>query len=153
MCARATGELPPRVPSTRAGFTILEAAVAVTIVGLAAVASLAAFGAELGAGDRARAALEVDALLEEANSSTRVLPVSVLLSLPDSLRAGNFDPPFERYRWNRLVRIVPGTPGLFEATVSVVLRNEGSAQTGPGGAGQRALTTRLYRPAAARAEP
>jgi len=140
----------------RSGFTILEAAVAVTIVGLAAVASLAAFAAELRAADRARTALVVEALLEESMALTRVLPVDALASLPDSLRDGEFPPPFEGYAWERAVRIVPGAPGLFEATVTVRQRpsseeGSGSAMLGNRGSEGRTLSTRLYRQAAARA--
>lgn len=140
------------MPSSRAGFTLIEAAVAVTIVGLAAVASLAAFGAELRAGDRARTALEVEALLEEQLSLTRLLPTQSLISLPDSLTRGEFLPPFERYAWSRSVRVVPGTPGLFDVTVRVRRAADRSTED-DSRTGEWSIATRLYRSAAVRAAP
>lgn len=131
--------------SRSAGFTILEAVVAVTIVGLAAVASLAAFGEEIRAGDRARTGLEIESLLEEVTARTRLLPVEALVSLPDSLREGRCDPPFQAYRWERVIEVVPGAAGLIRTTVTVgPLRDTNAAENG---GGTRSITTLLYRPA------
>jgi hypothetical protein len=127
------------------GFTLLEAVVAVTIVGLAAVSSLAAFGAELRAGGRAQRALELEALADEALARIRLLPVASLVSLPDSLRSGYFAPPFETYHWMSLVSPVIGEPGLYD--VSIVVRGSDDAPIGAPAAPTRQISTRLYRPA------
>jgi hypothetical protein len=81
-------------PSTEAGFALLEAVVAVTIVGLAVVSSLAAFGAQLRGADRARIALEAEALAQERLSALVLAQSAAVRSLPDSLRSGEFTPPF-----------------------------------------------------------
>ena len=117
------------------GFTLLEALIAVVIVGLAAAAALETVGAELRTATRARHALHASALAEHRLETIRVLPVPELRSLPDSVRRGTFAAPLERYGWTAAVREVAGEPGLYDA--EVVVRWEG---------GSFPLQTRLYRP-------
>ena len=128
---RITG-LPNR---PTAGFTILEAIVAVTIVGVTAVASLAAFGSQLRAGARAQVALEAEALAEEQLARIRLLPASDLQVLPDSLRSGTFPEPFERYQWTSMVQPVAHEADVHEAKVTIRWPD-----------GEYILATRLYRP-------
>ena len=118
-----------------AGFTILEAIVAVTIIGLTAVGSLAAFGSQLRAGARAQIALDAEALAEEQLARIRLLPASSLEALPDSLGSGTFAQPFERYQWTSTVEPLPHDADLHEARV-VIRWSEG----------EYVLATRLYRP-------
>lgn len=120
-----------------AGFTLLEALVAVTIVGLVAVSSLAAIGAQLRIADRARIALEAEALAQDQLTAVRLLPANDLNPIPDSLRHGTFDPPFDRYSWEHTVREVSGQPGLFDIAAVVTW-----------GDGSYALRSRIYRPSA-----
>lgn len=126
---------PPSRRADERGFTVLEALVAVTIVGMTAVASLAAFGSQLQAGARAETALEAEALAEELLARLRLLPVASLRVLPDSLRSGTFPPPFEGYRWTSTVGARLHEVDLHEATV--IVRWEG---------GEFAVSTRLFRP-------
>ena len=118
-----------------AGFTLLEALVAIMIVGLAAVAALETVGAELRTASRAKHALHAAALAEYRLETLRVLPPAELRSLPDSLDGGAFPAPLQRYRWTAATREVAGEPGLFDA--SVVIAWDG---------GSFRLATRLYRP-------
>jgi prepilin-type N-terminal cleavage/methylation domain-containing protein len=118
-----------------AGFTLLEALVAVLIVGLAAVAALETVAAELRTAARAKHAFTATALAEYRLETLRVLPAAELHSLPDSLARGAFQPPFERYRWTASVREVGGESGLHEAQVAV-LWDRGAFR----------IATRLYRP-------
>lgn len=117
------------------GFTLLEALVAVMIVGLAAVAALETVGAELRTAARAKDALTATALAEHRIETLRILSQNNLASVTDSLARGTFPPPFERYRWTAAVREVNGEPGLYDARVEV----SWSGGTFP-------LSTRLYRP-------
>lgn len=126
----------------RRGFTLLEALVAVLIVGLAGVAALETVGAELRTASRARHTLHAAALAEYRLETLRVLPPGELRSLPDSLADGAFAPPLEGYRWAASAREVPGEPGLYDARVTV--RWSG---------GSFPLETRLYRPETARQVP
>lgn len=128
------------------GFVLLEALIALTIVGLAAVASLAAFGAELQAGERALTVLEVDALLQERLSRLRVLPPELLRSLPDSLREGAFPAPYQEYNWEQKSQEDRSRPSLFHLLVSADKRDD---RAGGQGAAWR-VATQVYRPGVAR---
>ncbi len=125
----------PSSRRSRAGFTILEAIVAVTIVGVTAVASLGAFGSQLRAGARAQVALEAEALAEEQLARLRLLPVGSLEVLPDSLRSGTFPRPFERYQSTSTVQSVAHEADIHEARVMIRWPE-----------GEYVLSTRLYRP-------
>jgi type II secretory pathway pseudopilin PulG len=122
-----------RLDST--GFTLLEALIAVVIVGLAGVAALETVGAELRTAARARHAHNAAALAEYRLETLRVLSPPELRSVPDSLADGAFAPPLQLYRWTASAREVPGEPGLYDARV-VVRWNGGSFP----------IETRLYRP-------
>jgi prepilin-type N-terminal cleavage/methylation domain-containing protein len=117
------------------GFSLIEALIALTIVGLTAVAGLSAFAAQLRAAERTRTALEAQSLAEEQLARLRILPARAYRSLPDSLRHGRFAPPFDRYQWRHAVRSRPEMPDLFAASVEIVWPE-----------GRYALETRLYRP-------
>ncbi|HEV8356845.1 MAG TPA: type II secretion system protein [Gemmatimonadales bacterium] len=122
--------------TSRRGFSLLEAVIALTIVSLAIVAGLGAFAAELRVAGKARTAVELETLARESLAGLWLVPAQLLRPLPDSLRHGRFEPPFERYAWTRTVRPVLGTPDLLHAVVEVT-----------GADGRFALETRLYRPA------
>ena len=117
------------------GFSLLEAVVALTIVGLAAVAALGAFGAELRASNQAGRALEAEALAQSRLAVLRLLQRSDLEPLADSMRNGWFAAPFEDYRWEASSQDVRSREDLFQVTVAV--RWDGGAY---------ALASRLYRP-------
>ena len=117
------------------GFTLLEALVAVMIVGLTAVAALETVSAELRTASRAKHALHATALAEYRIETLRLLSPAELRSLPDSLERGDFAPPLERYRWTATTREVPGEPGLYDARVVVTWHG-----------GSFPLSTKLYRP-------
>lgn len=120
----------------RRGFSLLEAIVALAIVGLVGVAALAAFGAQLTAATKARATLEATALAAEQLALLRVVPAVSLNPLPDSLRHGQCPVPFADYHWTNAVEPIHGIAGLYQASVEIGW-----------GDGEVRLTTRLYRPA------
>jgi prepilin-type N-terminal cleavage/methylation domain-containing protein len=122
-------------PARNRGFSLLEAVVALAIVGLASVGALAAFSAELRTSDRARRALEANALAEERLAELRLLPRVELAPLTDSLRKGKFPQPFEEYRWEASAGSVRSRDDLFDLAVTV--HWEGGAY---------AEATRAYRP-------
>jgi prepilin-type N-terminal cleavage/methylation domain-containing protein len=104
----------------RSGFSLLEAVVALAIVGVTAVAALASIGAELRAAEDARTALEAEALAVHRMSTLEMLTSAQLQRIPDSLARGIFEPPFERYRWIASSEPVMGEEGLTEVRLDVV---------------------------------
>ena len=119
----------------RHGFTLIEAVVALAIVGTIAVAVLGAFGAELRTASRLRGALPAVPLAEERMALLSTLEPRVLAMLPDSIARGAFAPPYADYRWEATVDELPDIPGLLQATVTVTWPD-----------GRYAIETRHYRP-------
>ena len=103
----------------RSGFSLLEAVVALAIVGVTAVGALASVGAELRAADDARTTLEAEALAVYRMSTLEMLTADQLQRIPDSLARGTFDPPFERYRWTASSEPVMGEEGLSEVQLDI----------------------------------
>ena len=122
----------------RRGFTLLEAAVAMTIVAIIGVAALGAFGADLRAADRARQTLPAAALAREQLAILNLVDAHTLRMLPDSLGQGTFSKPFDNYQWRATAKEVRGEPALVELTVRVEWAE-----------GAYAVTERRYRPTAA----
>ena len=86
------------------GFTLIEAIVALAIVGCAGVAALEAVGAEVRGAERAREAYHVAALAQDRLTAIAVVPAAQLDLLPDSLASGAFPVPFEAYGWTITAR-------------------------------------------------
>ncbi len=119
----------------RGGFTILEAVVALAIVGLAGVSALEALGGELRAADRTAEAYAASALAQDRLAAVGLLAPRDFARLPDSLRRGTFAPPFAAYQWTATAEPVLGERELYEVTVSIASDRSNYA-----------VTTRIYRP-------
>ena len=87
----------------RKGFSLLEAIVALFIVGIAAISALEAVGQQLRAHAVVQRQLEAEALAEYRMSLIQLLFHEEFTSFPDSLSRGRFDEPFERYSWDTRV--------------------------------------------------
>ena len=117
--------------------TLLEAVVAMAIVGLVAVATLEGFSTEIRTGSKATEARVLEALARDRLASLQIAPLELLVRLPDSLARGAFPEPFRSHTWTASVRADRNLPSLLEASVLVRSRT-----------GEIWLTTRLFRPAA-----
>lgn len=102
----------------RSGFTLLEALVALVILGTAVSAALGAFGGGL----RAAAAVHAHAngvrLAESRLNELALLPSDSLVYYADQ-REGRFAAPMEGFGWRARVTRVSGTEGLLRAVVVV----------------------------------
>jgi type II secretory pathway pseudopilin PulG len=107
------------VRRSRPGFTVLEAAVALAIIGIAAIGVLGAFGADLRGATQARDVLTAASLARARLARLEVAGARELSSLPDSLAAGAFAAPLERYSWTAASAAVPREPDLYELRVVV----------------------------------
>lgn len=121
--------------TSRDAFTLMEVVVAIIIVGMTAVATLSAFATELRTADISRSALEAASLAESRLALLEVTPAEEILTLPDTSKSGQFEPPFEHYKWTATVNRVVNEADLFDATVRVTWSN-----------GAYAIGTRMYRP-------
>lgn len=122
----------------RAGFTLLEATVALAIVGTVAIGALEAFAAESRAARRARDAVPAVAMASERLAQLALLDGRALQALPDSLSRGAQQAGARAYTWTAGARRVAGEPDLFQLQVSVQWDS-----------GEYSLVSRAYRPAAA----
>ena len=122
-------------PRGNRGFTILEAVIALAIVGLAGVSALEAMGGEIRAANHATDAYTLSALAQDRLALAALTSPRALTSLPDSLARGTFSPPFEAYRWTGTSQPVAGAGDLYDVSVTVV--GDGRGYT---------VRTRLYRP-------
>ncbi len=121
----------------RAGFTLLEAAVSLAIVGTVAVAALDAFAVEARTARRARAAAPAVALAGERLARLQLLDARELRALPDSMREGAFATADGwSYRWRASVQPVRGDGDLYTVSVTVTWDT-----------GEYPLWARVYRPA------
>jgi type II secretory pathway pseudopilin PulG len=97
----------------------MEAVVAITIVGLMSVGALEAVGGDMRTAERARRAIEVEAL---ANSRLEFLDLMTdreLQALPDSVEAGKFLPPLDEYSWKTSSTPVSDLPGVYDVRVTI----------------------------------
>jgi type II secretion system protein I len=120
---------------SRAGFTLLEAVIALAIIGVAVVGVMSAFGGDLRAAERARTALTVSTLARSRLARLELATASELATLPDSLSHGAFAAPFARYQWKATASAVRGEPDLYDVRVTVTWDG-----------GQSELRSRRYRP-------
>lgn len=118
----------------RRGITLLEAVVAIAIVGMTSVAALEAAGGEMRTAERARRAIEVEALASSRLEFMDLLTDRELQALPDSVEKGKFAAPLDEYSWTTTSAPVSEQPGVYDVRVNVAWPS-----------GSYALRTYLYR--------
>ncbi len=118
----------------RRGVSLFEAVAALSIVAVTSIAALRTVGAELRAADRARRAVETEALLNERLSFLELLTDRDLQSLPDTVADGQFAAPLEQYRWTTTSAPSTAYAGLYDVQVTVSW-----------GTGEASVSTAVYR--------
>lgn len=88
----------------RHGFVLVEAVVALLVVGLVAAAAVELLGADLRAARREPALLTASALAQDRMAGLLLLDDEALERLPDSLAAGRYPAPFTAYAWRSTVQ-------------------------------------------------
>jgi hypothetical protein len=119
----------------RSGFVLLEAVVALAILGVASIVLLQVRAQQIRVATQARELLTAQALAEDRISAMRMLDYLLLSDPPDSLMGGVFPPPFEEFSWTVEVEIMEDEYDLFGIEVAV---------TGP--AERFPLRTLIHRP-------
>lgn len=105
--------------TTRRGFTLFEATAAIAIVGITSVAALSAVGGELRTTERARRAIEADALATARLDFVNLLTDQELQALPDTVAKGQFAPPLGDYSWKTTSGAVNDEPGVYDVAITI----------------------------------
>ena len=103
----------------RRGISLFEAVAALAIVGMTAVSALAAVGSEMRVAERARRALEVEALATQRLDFMTLLTETDLQNLPDTVAKGKFDVPLDQYRWTAKSTPVTAQAGVYDVKLDV----------------------------------
>ena len=106
--------------TARRGVSLFEAIAALAIVSVTTISALSVVGAELRTAEKARRALEVEALLAERVGMLPLLTDRDLQRLPDTIAAGDFAEPLAAYSWTTTSVPSISYPGLYELELSVV---------------------------------
>lgn len=105
--------------SARRGISLFEAVAAVAIVGVTSVSALSAVGAEMRTAERARRALEVEALATQRLDFLALMNDRDLQDLPDSVAKGQFDKPLDGYTWTTKSAPRSEQAGVYDVAVTV----------------------------------
>jgi type II secretory pathway pseudopilin PulG len=104
----------------RGGFVLLEAVVALAILGVASIALLQVRAQQIHVATQARELLTTQALAEDRLSAIRLLDYAMLEDPPDSLSEGVFPPPFENFTWTAEIGLIEDEYDLFGVEVVVL---------------------------------
>ncbi len=116
------------------GITLFESVAALTIVGLVAISAMEAVGAEMRTAERARRALEVEALATQRLDAMELLNDQELQAIPDSVASGQFDEPLDEYTWTVESAPVAEQPGVYDVALTIDWEN-----------GSYPIRTKMYR--------
>jgi type II secretory pathway pseudopilin PulG len=103
----------------RSGISLLEAVVAVAIVGMTSVAALEAVGSDLRTAERARRAVEVEQLATSRLEFMNLLTDQELQALPDSVSSGTFPKPLDEYSWKTTSAAVSDQAGVYDVRLTI----------------------------------
>jgi hypothetical protein len=104
----------------RGGFVLLEAVMALAILGVASIVLLQVRAQQIRVAGQARELLTAQALAEDRISALRMLDYLLLDDPPDSLLEGVFPPPFEEFTWTAQVELMEDEYDLFGVQVEVL---------------------------------
>ena len=103
----------------RTGISLMEAVVAITIVGLTSVSALEAVGGDMRTAERARRAIEIEALASSRLEFMDLMTDRELQALPDSVESGKFLAPLDEYSWKTTSTAVSDLPGVYDVRVTI----------------------------------
>lgn len=124
-----------RALDRQSGFTLFEAVVSLLLVGLVAVSTLTAVGAQSRGEAKARRIAEVESLAQDRMTAIELLNANQLQSLPDSVAHGQFPSPLNAYSWEAVSTPVMGDEYLNNVQVRIIWNG-----------GSYTIATRIYMP-------
>jgi type II secretory pathway pseudopilin PulG len=105
--------------ANRKGISLLEAVVAIAIVGITSVSALEAVGGDMRTAERARRAIVVEALAGSRLEFMDLLTDRELQALPDSVESGKFPAPLDEYSWKTTSASVSDQAGVYAVRVTI----------------------------------
>ena len=109
---------PTRLRARR-GISLMEAVVAVAIVGVTSVAALEAVGSDMRTAERARRAIETESLASSRLQFLSLMTDRDLQALPDSVAGGKFDKPLDEYSWKTTSTPLDDQAGVYDVRVTI----------------------------------
>lgn len=103
----------------RRGVSLLEAVVAVAIVGMTSIGALEAAGSDMRTAERARRAIEAEALASSRLDFMDLLSDRELQALADSVTSGKFPPPLDEYSWKTSSAPLSDQAGVYDVHVTI----------------------------------
>ena len=103
----------------RRGVSLFEAVVAIAIVGITSVSALEAVGGHMRTAERARRAIEVEALAASRLEFMDLMTDRELQALPDSVESGKFLPPLDEYSWKTTSAALSDQAGVYAVRVTI----------------------------------
>lgn len=108
-----------RIQSDRAGISLFEAVVAIAIVGMTAISALESVGSGERAAEKARRAIEAEALAASRLEFLDLMTDRELQTLPDSVESGRFASPLDEYSWKTTSSPVEDQAGVYDVRITV----------------------------------
>ena len=105
--------------TSRRGISLLEAVVAIAVVGMTAVSALESVGAGMRTAEKSRRAIEAEALASSRLEFLDLMSDQELQTLPDSVEQGKFPAPLDEYSWKTTSTPVSDLPGVYDVRVSI----------------------------------
>ena len=103
----------------RSGVSLLEAVVAVAIVGMTSISALDSVGSGMCAAEKSKRAIEAEALASSRLQFMDLMSDAQLQSLPDSVAKGKFAAPLDNYSWTTTSAPLSEQAGVYDVHVTV----------------------------------
>jgi type II secretory pathway pseudopilin PulG len=111
--------VPIRARKTRKGISLLEAVVAVAIVGMTSVAALESVGSGMRTAEKSKREIEAEALASSRLEFMDLMTDRELQALPDSVESGKFLAPLDEYTWKTTSTASEEQVGIYDVRITV----------------------------------
>jgi type II secretory pathway pseudopilin PulG len=103
----------------RPGISLLEAVVAIAVVGMTSISALESVGAGMRTAEKSRRAIEAEALASSRLEFLDLMSDRELQTLPDSVEAGKFAAPLDQYSWKTTSTPYTDQAGVYDVRITV----------------------------------
>ena len=111
--------MPILARRARRGVSLLEAVVSIAIVGMTAISALESVGSGMRTAEKAKRALEAEALATSRLEFFDLLADRELQAIPDSVESGKFPEPMNEYSWKASSTALAEQAGVYDVRVTV----------------------------------